>query len=152
VRGVYTANFQTVSLSAGPQTLLQLTAPPGACIEILEAFVTDLNNANNQQLEIFLQRASAAGGSPTVLTPSKHEPGDQASASTVGAVPTSEPTYTANTKLGMQGVPSVGGYQFAPIPEKRPIVPPSGIIGLKINTPSFAATIFDVELTYREIG
>jgi len=103
-------------------------------------------------MESYFQRASAAGSTPTAITPAKMEVGDQAAASTVGGQPSmGEPTYTANTKIGFMGWASLAGYQFAPVPEERPIIPPSGIVGLRLNTAG-TSTNYDVEATFREIA
>ena len=152
MRGTYVASTTFSSLTTGPQTLIQLTAPSTAVVELIRATVTVNNNATNEQLEIQIQRASVAGGSPTGLTPAKTEDGDQAAGSTVGASPTSEPTYTANKIIDRAGIPSVGGYVYNPVPEERPIIAPSAIVGLKINTPSFTSSSGDATLTFREIG
>lgn len=152
MRGVYRQPFLTGSLSSGPSYLIQLTAPANAVVEILEANVSPVNNATNQDLDMFFQRASVAGTGATPLTPSKTESGDQNASSTLAMTPSGAPTLTANTIQGGQGVQSLGGYVLTPLPEDRIYVPPSGIIVLVLNTTAFSATIFRGELVFREIG
>ena len=152
MRGSFRANFTTAALVAGPSYLLQITTPATICVEILGATIGTTNNVTNQQLEAFFQRASVAGTGATSVTPSKNESGDQASGSTVGAVPTGAPTLTANTIHGKQGFASLAGWTYSPVPEERLTVPPSGIVVLILNTASFTSSIFDVEISYREIG
>lgn len=155
MRGVYEGNFQWASLTTA-QTLCTLGTTSSICAEILSADVTDTNNTTNQQMETYLQRTTGAitGTGIATATPSKDEVGDQAAASTLtygSSSSQTEPTYTANTKLGFKGYASLAGWQYAPVPEERPVVPPSGFIGLKMNTAG-ASTGWDVALRWREIG
>lgn len=151
MRGVYRSVFQTSAMTAAG-ILIQITAPSTAALEILEASVGVTDNATNQQLDCYFQRASVAGSSPTVITPAKTENGDQAAGATVGGQPSGSGTLTANTIMARQGISSLGGYMHTPIPEDRIYVPPSGILVLRIGTTSFASSIFDIELVHREIG
>jgi hypothetical protein len=153
MRGVYTGEAKISALAAS-KTLMLITAPSLKAVEILSAHIGNVgSNVTNQQLEACFQRVttvgSAAGGA---MTPSQMEVGDQASGSTLLSALTTEPTtYTANTQVGYQGFPSLGGYQFAPVPEERPVIPPAGIIGLRmLSTPTAIDLI--VTVTYREIG
>lgn len=156
MRGCYYAGYNITAIVAA-QTLMQLTATSTICVEILSAFLTNTNNTTNQELESYLQRASVAGSTPTALTPGKEEIGDQAAASTLGVqtgaggASMGEPTYTANTKFNQMGWASLAGWTYAPVPEERVVVPPSGIIGLRLNTAPASST-FDTELRFREIG
>lgn len=152
MRGVYTAKIKIATLAAS-KTLLLLTAPATAVVEIIGARITNSSNTTNQQLECRFRRVttfSPAAG--TSVTPAKEENGDQASASTVLGNLSAEPgAYTANADVGDMGWSSLGGYFFQPMPEERPTIPPSGSIGLFMDT---APTAMDteVEVTYREIG
>jgi hypothetical protein len=79
------------------------------------------------------------------------EAGDAASACTVKAdVTASEPTY-ASIGIDEQGVSSLAGYRYDPMPEERPIIAPSATVGVKLNAAptSFNAT---VKMVWREIG
>lgn len=132
---------------------MYITAPATGVIEILSASVTDENNTTNQQLECTLQRVTTLGTpTGTAVTAAKHETLDGASAATVvGNVTASEPTYTANTDIGHEGFPSLSGWFFQPVPEERPIIPPSATMGLRcISTPTSQDS--QVRITYREIG
>jgi hypothetical protein len=156
VRGCYYANYNITAIATA-QTMMQLTATASICVEILSAFCSQTTNTTNFEAEAYLQRASVAGATPTALTPGKEEVGDQAAASTVGVQTgagggsMAEPTYTANTKFGMLGWASLAGWAFTPIPEERPVVPPSGIVGIRLNTVPASST-FDTECRFREIG
>ena len=153
MRGVYEASLQISGLNAA-RTLLYLTAPSGKCVEVLSASVTNATNETNEQLECCLQRITTLGTpTGTALTPTKMEQGDQAAGSTaVGNVTASEPTYTSNTQIGRRGFPSLGGWEFAPVPEERPVIAPSESWGLRILAAPSSAIDADVRVVFREIG
>lgn len=154
MRGVYEAQIQVTGVTAG-KTLIYVTAPSTAAIEILEASITPIgSNVTNQNLEACLQRVGTLGTpTGTSLTPSKSENGDQASGATVvGNVTASEPTYSSNTQKFKEGFPSVGGYRAAPIPEDRMTIPPGGTVGLRLLTGSIASCDVNALIKYREIG
>lgn len=153
MRGVYTAQVQALTQTAG-KTLIYVTAPATAVVEILSASITDVDNETNEQLEACLQRVSSLGTpTGTALTPSETENGDQAAASTVvGNVTASEPTYGANTQHGKEGFPSLGGYRYQPVPEERILIPPSGTVGLRLLTSTFTSRGLNAQVVFREIG
>lgn len=152
MRGVYTGVVKISGLAAA-KTLLYITAPANKVVEILSASVTNASNETNEQIECCLQHVTTLGSpTATTLTPSKHELGDQAAASTVkGNVTASEPTYTSNTEIGYEGSSSLGGWFFDPTPEEHPFIPGQGTMGLRLlSTP----TAFDavVRITFREVA
>jgi hypothetical protein len=152
MRGVYTAKVKVVGLNAA-KTLIYLTAPADKVLEIISAAVTNASNETNEQLECCLQRIGTLGTpTATTLTPSKAEPGDQASGSTAkGNVTAGEPTYTADTEWGYEGAPSLGGWRYDPVPEEREVINGGGSVGLRVLAAPLA---FDAvaSITYREIG
>lgn len=153
MRGVYRASVQATGVTAA-KTLLYVTAPATAAVEILSASITNVSNETSEQLEAALDRVSSLGTpTATTLTPSKTENGDQVAGSTVkGNITASEPTYASNSQQGKEGFPSVGGWRYQPVPEERMIIPPSGTVGLRLLTTSLTSCDFDVEIVFREIG
>lgn len=152
MRGVYTAASGITGLSS-VRTLMYITAPADKVVEILATSVTNSSNETNEQLLCQWQRIATIG-SPvtTLLTPSKHEAGDQAAGSTVGCnITASEPNYTVNTAIGAEGFNSLGGWFYRPTPEERPTIGGQTTMGLRILN---APTAFDavVSCTFREIG
>jgi hypothetical protein len=154
MRGVYRTNVQATGLTAG-RTVIYITAPANRVVEILSASVTPIGtNVTNQNLECAFQRITTLGTpTGTTLTPNPTEPNDQAAASTcVGNVTASEPTYTANTQHGRQGFASLGGWQHAPVPEERMVIPAGATVGLRLLTATFTSQDIDGEVVFREIG
>lgn len=153
MRGVYNAQVQVTGVTTG-KTLIYVTAPATAAVEILSANVTAIgSNVTNQNMECTLQRVGTLGTpTGTSLTASKSENGDQAAGSTVvGNVTASEPTYTNNTQVGKEGAASLGGWRYQPVPEERMVIPPSGTVGLRLLT-TLTSTDLNAQLQFREIG
>ena len=151
MRGVYTANITITGLSTA-KTLLLLTAPSTAVLEILSVRLTNLANETNEQWSVGLFHVTTVGSpSGTSVTPEKHEKLDAASTTTATGNLSSEPTTYATNPIDKDGPASLSGYRYDPLPEERPICPPSGAIGLRMLA---APTSVDVsaQIVFREIG
>jgi hypothetical protein len=150
MRGVYTAATKIAGLNAS-KTLMYLTAPAGKPVEIMSFSVTNESNATNFQMQVAIANISSLGTpTATSITPTPHEAGDQAAASTVKAnVTASEPTY--GTTITQEGAASLNGYRHEPYPDERILIPAGASVGFRmITTPtSFDC---DVRLTFRELG
>jgi hypothetical protein len=82
----------------------------------------------------------------------KHENLDPSTvASASGYVLSGEPTYNTNP-IDRQGFNNFGGYNYDPIPEERPVVPPGGFIGLRLTGATITSGHVNAEIIYREIG
>jgi len=158
MRGVYTAAYQITGVTTS-KTLMYLTAPSTAVVEILSAKVTDANVTTAEQLDIGIAKIATLGTpTATTLTPKPIEAGSSSAGSTVkGNVTASEPTYEVDGSsialfIDHQGASNMAGYYYDPLPEERPIVSPSASIGIKLlAVPSNSYTL-NVVLTFREIG
>lgn len=151
MRGVYTAQIDITGLSTA-KTLLHLQAPSTGILEILSVNVTNLNTETSEQLEVGLYHVTTVGSpAGTSVTPEKHEKLDAAAAATVLGNLSGEPSAYASKPIDKQGVNNLSGYRYDPLPEERPVVPPSGAIGLRMLTApsSFNAS---VQVVFREIG
>ena len=152
MRGVYTATA-TISGLNSSRTLLYITAPANKLVQILSAHIGNNSNETNEQCYATFKRVTTLGTpTATTLTPSKHELGDQAAASTVkGNVTAAEPTFTANSEFGRKGFASVNGYDFLPTPEEQPTIQGAETVALVLEN---APTAFDATVTvvFREIG
>lgn len=151
MRGVYTAYYDITGISTA-KTLMLLTAPSSAVLEILGVHVTNLDVETSEQLSIGLYRVATAGSpTGTSVTPEKHEAGDASAAATVLANLSGEPSAYASNPIDKQGVNNLAGYHYDPIPEERPTVAPSGAMGVRllVAPSSFNCSVMVV---YREIG
>jgi len=152
MRGVYTAEIEIASLSAG-KTALHLAVPSDLAIEILAARITNMSVDTNEQLEAGVFDITT-NGSPTgtAVTPTKHENGDVASSVTVLGDLTAEPTTYASKGYDRQGFSNLGGYHYDPIPEERPVKSPGSYLGLRLLSAPATAFKAACEITFREIG
>jgi hypothetical protein len=153
MRGVYTVEYE-VSISAA-ETLLLLEAPSDAVLEILSASITNDSIDENEQLEAGLYVVITKGTpSGTAVTPEPHEPGDQAVGGTYLAHlgGGSEPDAYNSVAIDHQGFSNLAGYRYDPLPEERPIIPPSGLAGLRLLSAPDAATVLVAQVVFREIG
>ena len=152
MRGVYTAQIPIASIS-GAKTLLVLRAPSNAVAEVLSASISNNNNDTPEQLEAGLFKitniASIAG---TAVTPTKHEPLDGASVCGSSGNLSAEPSSYDSDAIDRQGWNNLAGYRYDPIPEERPIVGPTGAIGLRILGTIDTAFSGVAQIVYREIG
>jgi hypothetical protein len=151
MRGVYTAHIDITGLSSA-KTLLYIQAPATAVIEILSAMVTNLDTETSEQLSVGLFHVTTIGSpTGTSVIPEKHEKLDAASMATVLGDLTVEPTTYATNPIDKQGINNLSGFRYDPLPEERPIIPPSGAMGLRmlVAPNSFNAA---VSIVFREIG
>jgi hypothetical protein len=155
MRGVYRASG-TISGVTTAKTLLYITTPATAVIEILSASITDQDEDTSEQIYAELNRIATLGTpTATTITPKPTEEGDAASACTAKLnVTASEPTYDAsgdsiksggNNKLG-------GGWEYTPLPEERNIIKPSDTVGLRLIDAIANSTDLTAEIIYREMG
>ncbi|GEM_PF-7101393 len=152
MRGVYTAEIEIASVSAA-KTLLLLEAPADGVLEILSANVTNMNNDSNEQLEAGLFEVTTKGTpAGTSVTPTKHEPGDQASSATATGDLTAEPSAYDTKAIDRQGFSNLAGYRYDPIPEERPVVKPGGLVGLRLLAAPATAAKMTAQIVYRQIG
>ena len=159
MRGVYTAAYRIAGVTTG-KTLMYITPATDKPVEILSASVTNENNESNEQVLCGFQRVTTLGTpTATTVTPSKHEPGDQAAAATVKTnVTASEPTYGSIAQgadiidaKGLEGSPSLSGWQFPPTPEERFTIKSGDTYGLRlVNTIASADLV--IRVTFREMS
>lgn len=150
--GVYAATA-AVSGVSGAKTLMYITSPADAVVEILEVMVTNASVDNSEQHDFSIARITSLGTpTATAVTPAETEEGSAAAGSTVAAnVTASEPTYAA-VPLDYQGVSGLAGYQFFPPPEGRVYLSPSTSIGVRILSTPTSAFDARVQIKFREIG
>lgn len=160
MRGVYTVTYR-IAANTAAKSLLLMTAAANKPIDILSASVTNESNETNEQLVCCLQRVTALGApTGTVVTPAKHEPGDQAAAGAYKAnITAGEPTYGASAQgaamvdaYGLAGVPSLSGWGHAPIPEERITIGAGETYGLRLLVALAAAADLAINVTFQEKG
>lgn len=151
-RGTYTIQALLSGVTTA-RTLAYLTAASTVVLRVKSASVTNANNATNQQMKLCWKKIGTLGTpTATTVTPSKHELGDQAAASTAKVnVTASEPTYTSNTEIGYKGVASLNGYTWPDIASDSFVIAPSASWGLQL-VGDITSTDLVVNITFEEIG
>lgn len=144
-RGIYAARMDNISVSTAI-TILQVTAPATAVLELIRAWVSG-NTTTSAGQRIQLLRKSAAATGTTAVTPAPLD-GSAAAGSTAGRNATGEGTDGTVLYEDMFNV--VSGWLWLPVPEERIWVPPSGVIALKFPAAP-AATNFTAGIVYREL-
>lgn len=152
MRGVYSVSSKFNEAAA--TTMLWITAPSDAVVEIISTTFTFPNNDTNEQHECTWQRITAIGpaaGAAVVPNPTESGTGAFGGVCTVNL--TGEPTtYTSATEHGYMGFPSLGGYIWEPVPEERLFMSPSSEHGFRLITAPGAAVDVIVRCVFREIG
>lgn len=151
MRGVYTAEYQISSLT-GTKTVLVLMAPTTAVIEVLSASLSNTNNDNSEQYEAGIYYITNSNGATGVaVTPRHHEQGSGGGNATSSGNMNTEPSY-GSVAIDHQGFNNLAGYRYDPIPEERPIIGPSGGIGLRLLANPVSGFNAVAQIVYREIG
>lgn len=155
MRGVYRASIVITGVTTA-KTLLYITTPSSAVIEILSAKVTNTNEDTSEQVVAELNRISSLGTpTATTVTPKPTEEGSGASGVTCkGNVTGSEPTYDAAAdSICNNGANKLGnGWEYTPLPEERTVIKPSDSVGLKLVDAIANSCTLVAEILYREIG
>lgn len=136
----------------GAVTLVQIVAGSVGIIKIHRAWCSQSSTTTSAQKRIQLLRKSAAA-TVTSFTPVLLDTED-AAADSVGGTSATGHTATAEGTDGTVLIEDVfnvlSGWLYLPVPEERPIVPPSGIIALKF--PAASTLTVTAGIVYEEIG
>ena len=155
MRGVYTAEDAMATITTA-KTVMYLTNAADMTLEIMSAWISNIDNDTNEQCEAALWRIQTIGTpTATSVTPTKMEKGDVASSVTAGAnVTASEPTYftAPDLSVGLAGFALLAGWKYQPVPEERMLVSPSESIGLRLLSNISSATELAVGIMFREMG
>lgn len=129
-------------------TILQLTAPSSASIEIIRVWVTQASSTTSAQTSIQILRKTVTAAGLTVLTPTQLTTGDTASGVTGGHTATGE--GTDGEILHREGFNILNGCIYLPLPEERPTIPPGGMVAIKFPvSPASATYIYGI--TFQEL-
>jgi hypothetical protein len=146
--GKYRVNLDAIVISTA-RTWLEVTASATRLLILVEASLTQELSETSQQEAVQFVRKSVAG-TGTAFTPLKLEPGDIAAAFTARVNCTAEGTL--GDLIGpRQGFNALSGWFYAPLPEGRIVVPPSGILGIRFPTAPASAT-YSGHADFLEIG
>jgi hypothetical protein len=133
----YAVNLNAVTVSTAV-TVMEITAHASRVCVIIEAWLTQETSETSQQEVIQFVRKSGAG-TGTSFTPLAIDTVGTAGFTARASSFSAEGTVT--DQIGpRQGFNALSGWFYAPLPESRIIVPPSGILGLRFPTAPASAT------------
>jgi hypothetical protein len=155
MRGVYTASFQAISISA-VQDVFEVAAPSTASVRLLsirmgQSGTADFGDAEAEGVPWNITRYATSGSGGGTVTPVAHSPGDTAFGGTVERNNTTQggtPTVILSSVWNIQTE-----LLWLPTPEEQIIVAPSGIIALEFPVaPADALSTCYGSITFEEIG
>jgi hypothetical protein len=144
----YTVNLNGAVISTAI-TWLEVTAASNRLLQLIEAWLTQEVSETSQQEALQLIRKSVAG-TGTAFTPIPDEP-NQAAAGFTARVQCSGEGTVSDLIGPRQGFNALAGWFYAPLPESRILVPPSGILGIRFPVAPVSAT-WSGGAIFREIG
>ena len=145
----------TISSVTTAKTLLYITVPSDAVIEILSARITAQDEDTSEQIMAELNRISSLGTpTATTITAKPTEEGSAAFGGTCKSnVTASEPTYDDESNaIASGGANKLAGWEYVPLPEERPIISPSDNVGLRLIDAIANSVDLTAEIVFREIG
>lgn len=145
----YAGNMFSVSVSA-QKTLVEITAASDAIVTIHEAWISqDASETSTQEVASLIRKTAAGTGTSytvKLLAPNT----DAAFGGTCRTDCTAEGTL--GDEIVREGFNILNGWYYKPVPDARPIVPPSGIIGIRFAVAPAAAITVSAGLIFEEIG
>lgn len=149
----YSVVHVIAALSAA-RDLIEITAPSTGIVELVSVYVSqdsDDATSESEMLPVIVQRASASGSGGSALTASKLANLGSAASSSIEGGNTSAATLSG-VALHRDTFNVLSGYQWVPVEHERPIVPPSGIIVVRLDAAPSDAVDLKVTVFFREIG
>jgi hypothetical protein len=144
----------TIAALSAARDLIEITAPSTGIVELVSVYVSqdsDDATSESEMLPVIIQRASASGSGGSALTPSKLGGLTSAASSVVEGGNTSAATLSG-VALHRDTFNVLSGYQWVPVEHERPVVPPSGLIVVRLDAPPSDAIDLKVSVFFREIG
>lgn len=146
---VYTAKLARTAVSAGPRTLIELTAHTNRIVEVLRLEIGQSESETSTMEEVRLVRKSGAG-TGTAHTPTPMIASDTAFGGTCRVDCTAEGTVSDE----LYAIPFniLNGLLWVPTPEERIIVAGAGIFGIQLVEAPEASIDISATLVFKEIG
>ena len=150
---LYRAQFSLITISA-IQDIWELNAPADSVVELLSmqiGQVTDLGDANAENLAIQISKApSASGSGGASVTPVAGESGDAAFGGTVERNNTTQATGTVFGETLLWNIALE--YLYAPVPEERIWLSPSERLVFELPVAPGSGLVSYSTLRFKEYG
>ena len=153
MQGVYRVS-DTISGVTTAQTLIWIATAATQIIEIYSASITCQDEDTSEQIMAELNRITTIGSAAGTTRAAK--PTEEASTA-AGAVCkvdlTVEPTTYEGAWLSIAsgGANKLGGWEYVPLPEERPIIGINDDVGLRLID-TITSSDLTASITFREIG
>ena len=149
---MYSATFEEVAVTV-VQDLFQILAPADSVV-VLHGLVisqsSDAGDSESEQLNILIHRGSTDGSGGSLPTPTPLHLGDAAAGTVVEANNTTQ--GTEGTFIHSESFNVMAGLQIWWTPETRPIISPSDLLHIELQTaPADSLTMSGV-IYFEEIG
>ncbi len=153
MQGVYRLSG-TISGVTTAKSLLIIETGTLRPIEILSARITCQDEDTSEQIFAELNRITTLG-TPTMTT-EVPKPTEEGSVAYTGVcslnVTASEPTYDDITDaIASGGANKLGGWEYFPAPEERPIIAAADDVGLRLIDAIANSSDLTAEITFREL-
>jgi hypothetical protein len=149
---MYSATFEEVAVTVA-QDLFQILAPADSAV-VLHSLVisqsSDAGDAASEQLNILIHRGSTNGSGGSTPTPTPLHLGDAAAGTVVEANNTSQ--GTEGTFIHSEAFNVMAGLQIVWTPETRPIVSPSDLLHIELQTAPADSLTMSGTVYFEEIG
>jgi hypothetical protein len=154
MRGVYRLTGEATGVTAA-KSLFLLTADAANPLEILSCRAIVSDEDTSEQIHLQLARITTIGSAAgTADVPKPTEEGSSAFGGSALVTITVEPTaYDGLTdSIAQGGANKLGGWEYVPLPEERPIITASDVVGLQLIDAIATSSTVTFEITFREIG
>ena len=146
---MYSATFEEIAVSA-VQDLFEVVAPSDAAVVIHGFEISQSSDTDSEMLNLLVHRGTASGSGGASVTASPLAVGDAAFGGTVERNNTTQ--SVEGTILHSAAFNVLNGYVWIPTPECRPVISPSGLFIVELQTaPADALTMSGV-VYFEEIG
>jgi hypothetical protein len=149
---MYSANFEEVAVTA-VQDLFELIAPADSAVVIHAVHISqssDAGDSASEQLHILMHRGTATGSGGSSVTPSPLNVGDAAFGGTVEANNTTQ--SVEGTLLHSEAFNVMAGLAVIWTPETRPVISPSGLFIVELQTEPADSLTMSGTMYFEEIG
>ena len=149
---IYTATFEEVAVSAA-QDLFEVIAPSNGVVVVHGLMLTqssDAGDAQSEQLNILIHRGTATGTGGTSVTPRTLDVGDSAFGGTCEANNTTQSVEGAF--IHAENFNVMAGLAIWWTPETRPVLSPSGLFIVELQTTPADSLTMSGTLYFEEIG
>jgi hypothetical protein len=149
---MYSATFEEVAATAA-QDLFQILAPADSVVVLHSLYISqssDAGDAESEMLNVLIHRGSTNGSGGSTPTPTPLHLGDAAAGTVVEANNTSQ--GTEGTIIHAESFNSMAGLQIVWTPETRPIISPSDLLHIEMQTTPADSLTMSGTVYFEELG